>query len=220
MAELAAPARFDFDLDLGQSGDKATLIDEAALQKLLAQARAEARAEGRAEGEAGAAARAAEAIATAARDLAGQSARFAAALDAAVGRTRAEAAELATLIARKLAAHLVDSRPAAEIDALIAECLASLERVPHLVIRCHPDLADAVTETARTRAAELGFDGRLVIMGEPDIALGDCRIDWADGGVVRDSAALEAAVDKAIRHYLGASPPVTGDAPSSPGEDQ
>jgi len=220
MAELAAPARFGFDLDLGRTGDKATLIDEAALQRLLDEARQTARAEGRAEGEAGAAARAAEATAAAARDLADQSARFAEALDAALGQTRGEAAELASLIARKLACHLVDSRPAAEIDALLAECLASLDRVPHVVIRCHPDLAEAVRQTAESRAAELGFDGRLVIMGEPDIALGDCRIDWADGGVVRDGAAIEASVDKAIRHYLGASPPATGAAPSLPGEDQ
>lgn len=220
MAELAAPARFGFDLDLGRSGDKARLMDEAALNKALADAREKALAEGRAEGEAGAAARAAEATASAARGLAEQSARLAEALDAALARTRAEAAELANLIARKLAFHLVDSRPAAEIEALIAECLASLDRVPHLVVRCHPDLADAIKQAAESRAAELGFDGRLVIMGEPDIALGDCRVDWADGGVVRDSAAIEASVDKAIGHYLGATSAPTEATSSSSGEDQ
>ena len=36
------------------------------------------------------------------------------------------------------------------------------------------------------------------VLGEPDLALGDARIEWADGGVVRDRARIEAAVLDAL----------------------
>ncbi len=44
------------------------------------------------------------------------------------------------------------------------------------------------TRSPRSR----GFEGRLVVLAEPEIALGDCRIEWADGGVVRDAAKTDA----------------------------
>src|SRR5690606_22102844 len=102
---------------------------------------------------------------------------------------------------RKLARHLLDREPTAEIEALVTECLASLDAVPHLVIRCHPDLADAIREIATARIATSGFAGRLVVIGEPEIGLGDARLEWADGGIVRDSAALEAEIDRRIAQF-------------------
>jgi flagellar assembly protein FliH len=43
-----------------------------------------------------------------------------------------------------------------------------------------------------------------VVLTEPEIAVGDCRIEWADGGVTRDSVAIEAAIDEAVTRYVGA----------------
>ena len=45
---------------------------------------------------------------------------------------------------------------------------------------------------------------RLVVLGEPDIRMGDARIEWSDGGIVRDSAALEAEIDERIAQYIAA----------------
>ena len=42
------------------------------------------------------------------------------------------------------------------------------------------------------------------MLAEPDIALGDCRIEWADGGINRDSAAADAAIGEAVTSYVGA----------------
>ena len=52
------------------------------------------------------------------------------------------------------------------------------------------------------RARTRGFEGRLVVMGENELAVGDCRIEWADGGLVRDSAATEAAITQAVDSYV------------------
>jgi len=36
------------------------------------------------------------------------------------------------------------------------------------------------------------------------MAAGDCRIEWADGGIVRTAAKTDAAIGSAIARYLGA----------------
>src|SRR5690606_19745526 len=75
---------------------------------------------------------------------------------------------------------------------------------PHLVIRCHPDLADAVRDTATNHMAHSGFSGRLVVMGDPDIRIGDGRVEWVDGGIVRDIAATAGEIDRQIASYRAA----------------
>jgi len=220
MSAAAQTARFTFDLDLADARAGARVIDDGELAALLAGARDQARAEGRAEGESDAAARSAAGAAEAALAIATGTARLADAFDKALAGMRAEAAELAVLAARKLATHLIEREPVAEIAALFADCLVSLDRAPHLVIRCHPDLAGTIKPLAEANAAELGFAGRLVIMGEPEIALGDCRIEWADGGVMRDSAAVSGEIDRRIAAYVAAPPSSHDAATVLPGDDQ
>jgi flagellar assembly protein FliH len=200
----AAPARFTFDLDLGRRQERNRMVSEAALEELLKAARQEGFAQGYAEAEAGTAATAAQLITTAAETLADRAAAMTAALDEARRNAQAEAVELAVTIARKLAPELIAREPAAELEALIEESLSSLEGVPHLVIRCHPDLADRIRDVAQARVQISGFAGRLVVMGDPDEALSDGRIEWADGGLVRNVAAISADIDRAVLSYLTA----------------
>lgn len=200
----AAPAKFNFDLDLGRPRERNSVVTESAMTTLVADARIAGRAEGFAEGERSATANAARQLAEAANGLADRVAALSASLEDSKKATLAEAVELAARIARKLAGALVEREPTAEIEMLIAECLASLDGVPHLVIRCHPDLADAVREIATGRMATSGFTGRLVVMGDPDQPLGDGRIEWVDGGIVRDMAAISAEIDNRIAAYLAA----------------
>ncbi len=92
------------------------------------------------------------------------------------------------------------SREKAEPSASIKQ----LSHAPHVVVRVN----DALHETARNRLDEIartrGFEGRLVVIAEPEIAAGDCKIEWADDGVVRDAAMTDRAIGNAIGRYLGA----------------
>jgi flagellar assembly protein FliH len=119
-------------------------------------------------------------------------------------RIRAESVELAAAVARKLAPELVLREPFAEIAALVTECFRQLTAAPHVVVRVN----DALLETARAELDEIartrGFEGRLVVIAEPEIGLGDCKIEWADGGIVRNTAKTDLAISNAIGRYLGA----------------
>lgn len=200
----ATPARFTFDLDLGRHNERNSVVTESGLAQMLAAARKEGETAGFAAGEQSATARAAKQLTAAAEQLAGKAAAMAASIDD--GRRQAiwESVTLARAIARKLAATLIAREPEAEIEALIVDCLASLNAVPHLVIRCRPELADAVRDIATKRIAASGFSGRLVVLGDPEIAPGDARLEWADGGLARDIGHLEAQVDERIAEYFAA----------------
>jgi flagellar assembly protein FliH len=51
-------------------------------------------------------------------------------------------------------------------------------------------------------AKQSGFAGRLVILAEPEIETGDCRLEWADGGVVLERAAIEAKIGELVGRYI------------------
>ncbi len=209
---MAQAARFTFDLDLGERPTPAMApirptVPEDLVAQLVAQAREDAYAEGVAQGEKNATAMAAQTLAAAAGTLATRTGEMVAALDDAMTQSRREAVELAASIGRKLALHLLARHPTVELDALIAECMQSLNGVPHLVIRCHPDIADAIRDVATAHMQTSGFAGRLVVMGDPDQRLSDGRLEWVDGGLVRDIAAISADIDKAISAYLNTRAP-------------
>jgi flagellar assembly protein FliH len=201
----AAPAKFNFDLDMSSRGEPQRVLPEEEYAEALEAARQDGLSQGRAEGEKSEVARAAAALQMAAEKIAQQAAQMAAASDDFRKQARGEAILLAGVVGRKLAGHLMAREPAAEIDALIDDCLASLGDAPHLVIRCHPELADNVREAAEQRMATSGFSGRLIVMGEPEIALHDGRIEWVDGGLVRDTAAIEAEISVCIENYFNAN---------------
>ena len=43
---------------------------------------------------------------------------------------------------------------------------------------------------------------RLVILAEPDIAHGDCKIEWADGGMVLERASIDAKINELVGRYM------------------
>ena len=124
----------------------------------------------------------------------------------AVGQARleTEAVGVAVAVGKKLAATLIEREPLAEITALAMDCFRHLVSAPHVVVRVsdaqHESVAKRIEETARAR----GLASNLVVLAEPDIRLGDCRIEWADGGVNRDRGVTEAAIEEAVARYVKA----------------
>ena len=70
------------------------------------------------------------------------------------------------------------------------------------MVRINDSLYEAARERIERLAKQSGFEGRLVILAEPEIATGDCRIEWADGGVVLERAAIEAKINELVGRYM------------------
>jgi flagellar assembly protein FliH len=117
-------------------------------------------------------------------------------------RMETEAVDVAVSVARKLCSQLVAAEPLAEVAALVSDCFRHLVATPHLVVRINDQLYDAARERIEATAKQSGFQGRLVILAEPEIQTGDCRIEWADGGVVLERAAIEAKINELVGRYI------------------
>jgi flagellar assembly protein FliH len=198
---LSARAKFMFDVDFAAGSEPARrAITPAVHEAALAEARATAYRDGIAAAVAEAEARAAVALERIAMGLEAL-ARQLAAIEA---RLETEAVEVAVAVARKLAPELIAREPLAEIAALARGCFAQLVAAPHVVVRVSEALHAPAREQLEQTARLHGFDGRLIVLSEPEIAPGDCRIEWADGGMVRDRAATDAAIAEAVNRYAAA----------------
>ncbi|MBS0528440.1 MAG: flagellar assembly protein FliH, partial [Proteobacteria bacterium] len=122
-------------------------------------------------------------------------------------RMETEAVDVAVAVARKLCSELMAAEPLTEIASLVSDCFRHLVSTPHLVVRINDQLYDAAREQIERMARQSGFTGQLVILAEPDIETGDCRIEWADGGVVLERAAIDAKIDELVRRYVASRHP-------------
>ena len=204
---MNAPAKFLFDVDFASGTDRkpggATItLAEHAIK--LAEAEASARRQGYADAQAEAKIEADRRMADALERIAANLGKANDALQAIETRLECEAVEVAVAVARKLAPALLAREPFAEISALASECFRQLIASPHIAVRVN----DALYATAKEKLDEIvrarNYEGRLVVLAEPDIAVGDCRIEWADGGINRDSAAADAAIGGAVTGYVSA----------------
>jgi flagellar assembly protein FliH len=117
-------------------------------------------------------------------------------------RMETEAVDVAVAVARKLCTELISAEPLAEVTGLVSDCFSHLVSTPHLVVRINDSLYEAARERIERLARQSGFAGRLVILAEPDIETGDCRIEWADGGVVLERTAIEAKINELVGRYM------------------
>lgn len=200
----SSPAKFTFDLDLAQVDKPTRMFSEQEVDEKVQDTEQKSYAKGFDDGQSGQVAQHAASLARAVDKLAEQAAALVGAFDRTHNQLQSEAVNVAATVGRKLAHQLVDKYPTAELEQLIRECLASLERAPHLVVRCHPELADKVREIAEARMLTSGFEGRLVVMGDPEIEIGDGRLEWVDGGLVRDMSELDQEIEQRIANWLSA----------------
>jgi flagellar assembly protein FliH len=119
-----------------------------------------------------------------------------------------EAVAAATEITRRLLPSLGKRDAIAEVEALVRECLARLHEEPRLVVRVADELLDPVRQHMDQLTAAAGYTGRVILFADPAIKSGDARVEWADGGAERDSAAIWRDIDSAIQRFVegGATP--------------
>ena len=198
---MSAPAKFMFDIDFG-APKPANTMPLAEHHAKIGDAETRGYRNGFAAGQQEAAGESARRLAVAMEEIAHSLSLLARGLSAVEVRVEAEAIEVAVATGRKLADALIAREPFAEIEALARDCFRELVNTPHVVVRVN----DALYDTAQTKLAEIarrsGFDGRLLVLAEPEIGMGDCRIEWADGGMTRDRAAADTLISETVQRFM------------------
>jgi flagellar assembly protein FliH len=208
---MAAPAKFLFDMDFGapdKTRERPATPSEIAQKIAAAEARAYRDGYDAAQREAKAESDRRTALALEEINVAiqGIAIRFA----GIETRMETEAVDVAVAVARKLCSALIANEPLGEVTGLVSDCFSHLVSTPHLVVRINDSLYEVTREQIERLAKQSGFEGRLVILAEPEIATGDCRIEWADGGVVLERVAIEAKIDELVGRYMASRDPPRG----------
>lgn len=141
-------------------------------------------------------------LAIAIEEIANKAGTLLATLDKDRAALEGEAIELALTAAKSLARQLIEREPADAVHQLAVSCIESLRKSPHIVFRVNAELVGPVEEQLKKLAFERGLESRLIVLGEPETAAGDCKIEWAEGAFQCQAGEIEKKIDDAVARYI------------------
>ncbi|MDB5477862.1 MAG: putative Flagellar biosynthesis protein [Alphaproteobacteria bacterium] len=90
-------------------------------------------------------------------------------------------------------------------DAVEATLRQSMDYNPEetrIVVRVHDTILDAIVQRLPQLKEQHAFAGKVIIIADEKVQAGDCKIEWADGGLERLSRTLSANLDDAMDRIL------------------
>jgi Flagellar biosynthesis/type III secretory pathway protein len=114
-----------------------------------------------------------------------------------------DATALALAICRKLLPHTYRDAASEEITGLLSKVLPRISEQPQVFIRVAVELATTVSESVAKAVESAGFGGTVKVIGDESLAEGDCRIEWSQGGLVRDATTLLLEIESLIGEDAG-----------------
>ncbi|MAZ35789.1 MAG: hypothetical protein CMO06_21855 [Thalassospira sp.] len=117
-------------------------------------------------------------------------------------RINEDAIHVAIGVMRKIAPAWSKQFELTEIESIVRQCLANLFDAPKVIVQVHPDISHMVSESVEKIAQSRGFSGKVGVVGEPDIDLGDCHVSWGDGTAVRDTKRIWAEINDIVERAL------------------
>ena len=187
-------------------------IEPTFTQTQLEAACAKAREEGHQAGLSEASASAEGRLAAAAEALAAGLAALVAREDEIRRAAETRAVELLRVVTAKAVPALARKEPLAELEAMVIDCLREAAEEPRLVLRVPPDLFEPMRRRLDAITHGHGFAGKFVLLVDDSIGPADGRLEWADGGVERNTRRLAHDLDAALARAL--SNPISAPEPS------
>ncbi len=127
-------------------------------------------------------------------------------LDAAQGNANTEALESAVRIGlaviRKILPATAEANAFTEVVRVIEDVVDQILDEPRIIVRVSEPLVEAVRARLEAVVDSHGFEGRVVVQADGRLALGDCRVEWTDGGAERDQAHIQNEIDAMIERAL------------------
>jgi flagellar assembly protein FliH len=202
---MTATQKFMFDNAFDTAGanprPSARRFSEAEVEAVRQEAFAKGRDAGRAEAEATRDSLIARSTAAAVEQLKGFQ-RFTADLD---DRMTRWALQAALTMVRAMFPELCRQHSQSEIEALIVETLHENEQEPRVVLRLPGEMIEPMQPMVAELCKTAGFAGRLLLIEDDTLGAGDCRIEWAEGGVERQAHRLWKEIEQRVSRLLAAS---------------
>src|ERR1700722_15658212 len=99
-----------------------------------------------------------------------------------------KARQIALAVARKILPDFVAKNGLQEIESMLHAAITEMAHEPRMVVRVHESQFDALNTKIQDIAVQKAYAGKVVVLADAQIAAGDCRGEWADGGMERNTA--------------------------------
>ena len=111
-----------------------------------------------------------------------------------LARIEAESIRMAATLAKLYADALIDKDPTPVIADAVRKCAAMANSTPALTISISPQSPNKVRETISNAILEAGYSGQISIREEKGLKSGDIRVDWPEGGFLRDQTRIDTII--------------------------
>ena len=109
------------------------------------------------------------------------------------------ALRLAVGLVRKLLPALEQDVAKQEVGAFLEDNFADFRREKSLSFSFHPDMAAEIAPLLSKLAEKNDFEGRIAVHKDINLGLSDCRVEWRNGGVERNSAEVLDKVEELLK---------------------
>lgn len=109
-----------------------------------------------------------------------------------------DATALSLAVVRKFFPTLNEDSALNEVTSVVESLLGRLINEPNIQIKCNPAISDALTGRIDHLTKGNALIGKITVIAEEEIPLGDCKIEWSSGTAERNLATLISEIDGII----------------------
>ena len=110
----------------------------------------------------------------------------------------ASALRFAVELVRKLLPNLEAGVAKQEVEAFLSDNFADFRREKNLSFSFHPDMAAEIAPQLSKLAEKNDFEGKISIHKDINLGLSDCRVEWRNGGVERNTEEVLGKVENLL----------------------
>ena len=130
-----------------------------------------------------------------------------------------DAVRLSAAIMRKIAPELTRGSELPQIAHVINRAFQFLTEQPKVMIRVAAELEAPLRDKVHLMASRVGYEGDVVLVGDPELVATDCRVSWAAGAVEQALDDTWGEIDEIVERTLSALPArssIGSDMPPAP----
>ncbi len=109
-----------------------------------------------------------------------------------------EAVQMALALVKKLLPSLEVQQAEAEVQKFLADNFSNFRREAHLSFAFNPQTVGAAAKIIAKLAEKNDFEGKISVHKDENLAAGDCRIEWENGGVEKNSRKMLEKAEKLL----------------------
>ena len=116
--------------------------------------------------------------------------------------TYSDAVKIALAVTKKCFPHQNIKHGFNEIEFMVREVLKETFDEPRVLIYINPKITEFMTDQIKAMTKEMNFDGQVVVLEDKEIMLGDCKVNWSNGGAERNIESTMSKIDQIVESNL------------------